>query len=59
MKEEQEMTKAMMVTEINKIQKELGLYVWPYEEAMKNTKAFLENKLEYLLKASRKKNSIE
>lgn len=53
------MTKAMMVTEINKIQKELGLYVWPYEEAMKNTKAFLENKLEYLLKASRKKNSIE
>lgn len=45
------MTKDMLVREIIKTQEELGLRVWSYEQAMKNTKAFLENKLEYLLKA--------
>jgi hypothetical protein len=44
------MTKKEMAMEIINIQNELGKKAWTFETAMKNTYAFLENKLEYLRK---------
>ena len=46
------MTKAQLANEIIKKQEENGLKVSKYELLVKNTKAFLENKLEYLNKKS-------